>query len=214
MIKIKNISKKFDGIDVINDISFEFDSGMYAIVGKSGCGKSTLLHIIGGLLKPDFGNVYCDDMDITAIKEKELASYRNKKIGFVFQSFFLEDNYSVYENIEIPLLIAKEKNYSLRIKALLRELDLENEKDKKVKDLSGGPKQRVAIARALVNNPSILLCDDPTGNLEYCMKHNFDPNNPQNWKPRTYYTDFWIEIADETKPDGKKRIFIEIKPYD
>ena len=166
MIKIKNISKKFDGIDVIIDISFEFDSGMYAIVGKSGCGKSTLLHIIGGLLKPDFGNVYCDDTDITAIKEKELASYRNKKIGFVFQSFFLEDNYSVYENIEIPLLIAKEKNYSLRIKALLRELDLENEKDKKVKDLSGGQKQRVAIARALVNNPSILLCDEPTGNLD------------------------------------------------
>ncbi len=120
----------------------------------------------GGLIKPDFGSVYLDGLDISILNDDESSRMRNKDIGFVFQSFFLELEFSVYENIELPLIISKKKNYNEHINELLDKFGLTELKNHKVLNLSGGEKQRVAIARALVNNPRVLLCDEPTGNLD------------------------------------------------
>lgn len=173
MIELVNITKIYgkgaEKITALNNVNFTADIGkFYAVIGKSGSGKSTLLNIIGALDKPTSGDVYINGNDIAGYKEKDLAVYRNSMIGFVFQSFYLEPTYTVEDNIALPLLIndiKKKERYS-RVEEVLKKIGISELINKKANDLSGGQKQRVALARALITNPSIILADEPTGNLD------------------------------------------------
>jgi putative ABC transport system ATP-binding protein len=173
MIEIKNVKKIYKtgegDFSAVDDISLNIKDGEFvAIVGKSGSGKSTLLNLIGTLDTITHGAIWVDGTEINNLKGKDLASFRNGKIGFVFQNFYLEPEYTVYENIEIPLIIAGHtgKDNKEKIENVLKTLDLFNKAKCKAKTLSGGECQRVAIARAIINNPSIILADEPCGNLD------------------------------------------------
>ena len=173
MILLKHLCKTYgkdEGkVEALKDVNLVIEDGKFtAVVGKSGSGKSTLMNMIGALDTPTAGQVFYGDTEITKLTAKELANYRNKHTGFVFQSFYLEPTYTVLENVCMPLTIAgvSRKEREERAKELLVKLDLEDKIGKKAKELSGGQKQRVSIARALINNPDILLADEPTGNLD------------------------------------------------
>lgn len=173
MIELVNLTKTYgkgaEKITALNNVNFTADIGkFYAVIGKSGSGKSTLLNIIGALDKPTSGDIYINGNDIAVYKEKDLAVYRNSMIGFVFQSFYLEPTYTVEDNIALPLLIndIKKKERRSRVEEILKKIGISELIDKKANDLSGGQKQRVALARALITNPSIILADEPTGNLD------------------------------------------------
>lgn len=167
-LKVTNLSKDFGTVQVLRDISFSFISGTsVAITGPSGSGKSTLLHIIGTLEKPTNGQIEINETDPFALSEPELARYRNAVIGFVFQDHHLLPQYSVLENVLIPTLAFKQKpDASQLAEDLIRRVGLTDRMSHRPAELSGGERQRVAIARALINKPSILLCDEPTGNLD------------------------------------------------
>lgn len=153
----------------LKEVSISIKKGEFlAIVGRSGSGKSTLLNILGTLDKPTSGNVIVDNKKLDSLTKKQLDQYRNKEIGFVFQSFHLEPTYSVYKNVEIPLLIANvpEKERKEKILGALSKVDMLEKEKNYAAQLSGGEKQRVCIARALVNSPSIILADEPCGNLD------------------------------------------------
>jgi lipoprotein-releasing system ATP-binding protein len=167
-LKISNLSKDFGKIQVLQDISFCFNAGTsVAITGPSGSGKSTLLHIIGTLEEPSNGEVEINGTDPFKLSEPELARYRNTVIGFVFQDHHLLPQYSVLENVLIPTLAFKQQsNASELAQELLERVGLTDRMSHRPAELSGGERQRVAIARALINKPSILLCDEPTGNLD------------------------------------------------
>ncbi|MCL2556152.1 MAG: ABC transporter ATP-binding protein [Firmicutes bacterium] len=168
-IQLKGISKSFGTLNVLAEVSLSISKSEFvALCGKSGSGKSTLLNIIGALDKADSGDLIIDDKNILLQSENELANFRVSSLGFIFQSFHLEPTYSVYKNIEIPLLIAKmpKSERQVRIKEVLAKVDLLDKINQKTSVLSGGEKQRVAIARALSNNPKIILADEPTGNLD------------------------------------------------
>jgi putative ABC transport system ATP-binding protein len=171
LIKIKNISRSYGAndakVNAIRDVSLTINEGeLVAIVGQSGSGKSTLLNIIGCIDKPTTGEYFLDGKNIQDSREKELAKNRNKLIGFVLQYFGLVNSYTVYENIELPLIYAKSKNKKEKILNILKKLDILQKQDKLPSELSGGQNQRVAIARALVNNPKLILADEPTGALD------------------------------------------------
>ena len=168
MLKISNLSKDFGSVQVLRNISFSFTGGIsVAITGPSGSGKSTLLHIIGTLEKPSSGRVEINNTDPFTLSEPELARYRNAVIGFVFQEHHLLPQYSVLENVLIPTLAFKqEPDATQRAQELLRRVGLSHRISHRPAELSGGERQRVAIARALINQPGILLCDEPTGNLD------------------------------------------------
>jgi len=169
MIKLQNITKSFGTLQVLQGIDLEIAKGEFvALVGKSGSGKSTILNIIGALDKPTSGNVFIDTEDLSTLSDKELALFRSTSLGFVFQSFHLEPTYSVFKNIEIPLLIAKvpKKERIAKIQEVLAKVNLSDKIKQKTATLSGGEKQRVAIARSLANSPKIILADEPTGNLD------------------------------------------------
>ena len=173
MIILKNASKTYkmgeEKIKALDNVSFEIHDGeSVAIIGPSGSGKSTLLHTIGGLDSLSEGQIIVDGKDLKTMKDKDLAHYRNKTIGFVFQNFNLQSRLSAFENIEFPLILAGIPRKIRREKALeaLEKVDLMDRKDHKPNELSGGQRQRVCIARALVNNPTIILADEPTGNLD------------------------------------------------
>lgn len=167
MIKLIGIEKSFNAgksneLHVLKGISTEVKDGeLVAIVGKSGAGKSTLLHIIACIDSYDSGEYYIDDLLIKNMSEKKLANIRNEKIGIVMQDFSLVEDFTVLENIMIPLDFAKNKRPNAKelAKEVLKQVNMENFAKEKVRNLSGGEKQRIAIARAIINNPSLILAD-------------------------------------------------------
>lgn len=169
MIKANNIYKSFGNVEVLKGVDLNINkSEIASIVGSSGAGKSTLLQIIGTLEKADKGNIIIDNQDINSLNSKQLAAFRNKKIGFIFQFHHLLPEFSALENICIPAYIAgtSQKEAQERAMELLEYMNLTDRKDHKPSMLSGGEQQRVAVARALINNPSIVLADEPSGNLD------------------------------------------------
>ncbi len=173
MIEIKGVKKRYKSgrraFYALDGVDLEIHEGEFvAITGKSGSGKSTLLNMIGTLDSVTEGSIFVNGQDIAAFNGKQIAEFRNKTVGFVFQSFYLEPSYSVYHNVELPLILAGKtgrKNRAL-IRAALEEVHLEHKIKEKACNLSGGEQQRVAIARAIVNNPAYILADEPCGNLD------------------------------------------------
>ncbi len=169
MLKAENITKKFGNIQVLNGISMQVSKGeIISIVGASGAGKSTLLQILGTIEKPDSGIITLNDKSLVGLKDKELSATRNKMIGFVFQFHHLLPEFTALENICIPAFIAGKSKSSAEKKAkeLLELMNLTNRSTHKSNEMSGGEQQRVAIARALINNPAVILADEPSGNLD------------------------------------------------
>lgn len=173
MLVVKDLKKQYilggEKIFAVDGVSFSANKReSIAIMGPSGSGKTTLLSMIGGLIKPDFGNIYINDTDITKMTEDELTDFRKEKVGFIFQLFNLIPTFTALENVELPM-IAKKMEKKKRIekaKKLLRLVGLENRANHLPDQLSGGERQRVAIARALANDPKIIIADEPTGNLD------------------------------------------------
>lgn len=169
MIKVENITKSFGDLKVLKGINMKVKRGeILSITGPSGAGKTTLLQIIGSLDKPDTGHIIYNDIDITTMGEKELAAFRNRHIGFVFQSHQLLPEFTAVENVMIPSLIANQSMHNSKKRAmeLLDVLGLTERASHKPAQLSGGEKQRIAVARALVNNPYVILADEPSGSLD------------------------------------------------
>ena len=173
IIKVENLVKEFGNKSNINrvldNISFEIEKGEFvSLMGASGSGKSTLLYLIGGLDIPTSGDVYINDINIGSLREKEIAKLRRKDIGFVFQFYNLVQNLTVKENIMLPVIMdgKKEKDYENRLEKILKTIGLENKKNFLPNQLSGGEQQRVSIARAIILSPSLLLADEPIGNLD------------------------------------------------
>lgn len=192
MLRLNNVSKIYgkdnNKVVALNEATILIEEGkFYSIIGKSGSGKTTLLNILGAIDNPTNGDVYFYDKKINDLSNTELAEYRNKNIGYIFQSFYLENSYTVLDNVCMPQVImgVSKKVRINKAKEILSELNLEDKINKKPHELSGGEKQRVAIARALINNPSIILADEPTGNL--------DTNNSK------LILDILRKIADEGK---------------
>ena len=169
MIDIKNITKSFGSLQVLNGINLHINKGeVVSIVGPSGAGKTTLLQIIGTLDSPDSGSITIDGIDVRKLNQKKLADFRNKHIGFVFQFHQLLPEFTAIENIMIPAFIAgmSKSEAKKRAMELLDFMGLADRAKHKPNELSGGEKQRVAVARALVNNPSVILADEPSGSLD------------------------------------------------
>lgn len=172
-LELQGLTKTYKDADleltIIKDLNIKFDENKsFAILGKSGIGKSTLLHILGTLDKPTSGKILFDNNDITKLSDKDLSFFRSKNIGFIFQFHNLLSDFTALENVAMPLLISKENEdeaYS-KAKELLKMVGLEKRLNHIPSKLSGGEQQRVAIARALINNPSIVLGDEPTGSLD------------------------------------------------
>ncbi|MHA2352213.1 MAG: ABC transporter ATP-binding protein [Candidatus Thorarchaeota archaeon] len=174
IIQLEDVNKEYgkgkNTVAALKDVDLQIDAGEFiAVLGPSGCGKSTLLHVMSGLEAPSSGRVLVDAVDVTLISERDLPKVRAQKIGFVFQAFLLVEHLTAYENIESVLWprndMTKQEQED-RTLAVLREVDMLERRDHFPRQLSGGEQQRVAIARALVNDPPILFCDEPTGNLD------------------------------------------------
>lgn len=169
MIKLENIVKRFGDLEVLHGVTLSVKRGeILSIVGASGAGKSTLLQIIGTLMTADEGEVTIDGISPMGLSDKELATFRNKHIGFVFQFHHLLEEFSAVENVMMPMLIAGTRRADAQKRALelLDIVGMSHRTEHRPSALSGGEQQRVAIARALANNPSIVLADEPTGNLD------------------------------------------------
>ncbi len=173
MIEVKRITKTYgkkqNAFKALDDVSFTIpDGASVAIIGKSGSGKSTLMHAMSGLDRPELGEVIVDGEDILRLKAKQVDKFRAQKIGFIFQSFFVQANESVADNVSLPLEVADVPlgERKRRIDEALESVELLDKKKNKAKNLSGGQKQRLAIARAIVNRPRIIFADEPTGNLD------------------------------------------------
>lgn len=169
MIQATNINKSYGALQVLKHVSINVGRGeVVSIVGASGAGKTTLLQIIGTLDKADSGKVVIDGQDVTSLSERELAAFRNRKIGFVFQSHNLLPEFTALENVCLPALIAGRSMNDVKEEAmsLLRFLAIEQRAGHKPSQLSGGEQQRVAVARALINKPAVVLADEPSGNLD------------------------------------------------
>ncbi|MBS1492292.1 MAG: ABC transporter ATP-binding protein [Bacteroidetes bacterium] len=171
LLDIREIKKAYKiskekNLEVLKGINLQINrEEIVAIVGKSGAGKSTLLHLIGTLDTPDSGKIFFDGTDVYAMKEKELSKFRNSKIGFIFQFHHLLPEFTAIENVMIPSMVAGKED---RAKAaeLLKEVGIEDRKNHRPNEISGGEAQRIAIARALINSPDLILADEPTGNLD------------------------------------------------
>ncbi|MFO8235054.1 MAG: ABC transporter ATP-binding protein [Bacteroidales bacterium] len=169
MIEAKQISKSFGSLQVLKNIDLKISRGeIISIVGPSGAGKTTLLQILGTLNPPTQGAIYFGDQNINTLKEKELATFRNKQIGFVFQFHNLLPEFTALENVCIPAFIGNtpRKEAEDKAKEILGFLNISDRLEHKPNELSGGEQQRVAVARALINEPSVILADEPSGNLD------------------------------------------------
>ena len=175
-IKVENVSKNFikdkEQLEVLKDLSITFESGkLYVIVGKSGAGKSTFLKCLAALNKVDVGNISFDDVEINKLNDKEISKFRNEKIGIVFQEYNLLEFLNTYENVALPLVINGKYNLEddelkKKVDDLLEFVDLGDRSKHYPKELSGGEQQRIAIARALINDPDVILADEPTGSID------------------------------------------------
>lgn len=173
MITVKGLSKVYGKKDsafvALEDVGFSIPNGAtVAIVGKSGSGKSTLMHIMSGLDRPTRGTVEIDDKILSELKAKEIDQFRATKMSFIFQSFFVEPNQTAFQNVMLPLEIARAGRTvrKSRVMAALKAVELDDKAESKAANLSGGQKQRLAIARAIVNKPKLIFADEPTGNLD------------------------------------------------
>ena len=169
MLSAKNITKSYGDLQVLKGIDISIQKGeIVSIVGASGAGKSTLLHILGTLDRPDQGSLFLEDQDLIHLKNSDLSKLRNQKIGFIFQFHNLLPEFTAFENICIPGYIGNlnEKDVQNRAKELMSLLGIDQRRDHKPSELSGGEQQRSAVARALVNSPSIVFADEPSGNLD------------------------------------------------
>ena len=169
MIVLKSIDKSYGDVDVLKSLNLEVEKGEFlGIIGASGAGKSTLMHIIGTLDNADSGELWIDGTNVGELSRNALADFRNRRIGFVFQFHHLLPEFTAMENVLIPGLITgkKEKDLQKRAHELLHYLNLSHRTRHKPSELSGGEQQRVALARAMMNQPSVLLADEPTGNLD------------------------------------------------
>ncbi len=177
IIEVRDIHKSFGTLEVLKGVNLTVQKGeIVAIVGKSGAGKTTLLQIIGTLDKPTSGTVRIDGVDVFSLKEKELAEFRNRHIGFIFQFHQLLPEFTALENVMMPALIGKveQKEAKARAEKLLTELGLKDRMSHKPSELSGGEKQRVAAARALMMSPSVILADEPSGSLDEANKRELN----------------------------------------
>ena len=205
MIQTKGITKSFGSLQVLKGIDLTIGEGeIVAIIGPSGAGKTTLLQIIGTLDAPDSGKLYINGTETVRLSEEKLAAFRNRNIGFVFQFHQLLPEFTALENVMIPALIAREKQAvaEKRAKEILDFMNLTDRMSHKPNELSGGEKQRVAVARALINNPSVILADEPSGSLDTKNKEElhklfFDLRN-QMHQTFVIDTDRVIHIKDGT----------------
>lgn len=179
ILKVKNLVKNYykdnEKIEAVNNISYNFEKGkFYAIMGPSGSGKSTFLHLIGTLDTYDEGSVFINNIDVSSLDDLQLTKIRKEEIGFVFQSFYLNNNMKAYENVIMPIMLDKIPYKDKKEKGItiLNSLGLEKRVNHYPSELSKGECQRVAIARALINNPNIILADEPTGNLDSKNERN------------------------------------------
>jgi len=166
---VKNYISGTETLHILKGINFEIEEGMSAAIsGQSGSGKSTLLNIIGGLDRADGGKVFIGGEEITSLSEKEISSYRSKRVGFIFQFHYLLKDFTALENIMLPAFISgmKKKAAIDRANELLADIKLEDRKNHFPSQLSGGERQRVAVARSMINDPALILADEPTGNLD------------------------------------------------
>lgn len=176
MIELQNVHKVYrtgdETVEALKDITLTIEDGEFvAIVGPSGSGKSTLLHLIAGLDKTTEGTITVEGKNLQRLKDRDISKYRNKTIGLVFQDFHLQTHLTLLENVEVPLMFApgkkrKEATMQKKAKELLELVDVGDRMHHRPSEISGGQKQRTAIARAIINKPSILLADEPTGNLD------------------------------------------------
>ena len=168
MLSLKEVTKQYDqNTPVLSGVNLEIAAGeSFALVGESGCGKSTLLNLIGTLDRPDSGSIHCGEIDLLALNEKQIAEFRNRQIGFVFQLHHLLPQCTILENVLVPALVNKEargaEEWAL---CLLERVGLSHRLSHRPGQLSGGERQRVAVVRALINHPKMLLADEPTGSL-------------------------------------------------
>lgn len=179
ILKVKNLVKNYykdnEKIEAVNNISYNFEKGkFYAIMGPSGSGKSTFLHLIGTLDTYDEGSVFINNIDVSSLDDLQLSKIKKEEIGFVFQSFYLNNNMKAYENVIMPIMLDKIPYKDKKEKGItiLNSLGLEKRVNHYPSELSKGECQRVAIARALINNPNIILADEPTGNLDSKNERN------------------------------------------
>mgnify|MGYP001183360707 CR=1 FL=1 len=233
MIEVKNISKTYGKkkteFQALKDIDFKIKNGAsVAIIGKSGSGKSTLMHAMSGLDRPQVGKILVDGINILDLKPKQVDRFRSDKIGFIFQSFFVQANESCFDNVSLPLEIAKVPRSKRKkmVQDALKEVGLSDKMKSRARDLSGGQKQRLAVARAIVTQPSILFADEPTGNLDsvtgskiedllfsYNKKRKttliivtHDPELAAKCSIRIFVKDGAIEKIEEETTKSKKRL--------
>lgn len=172
MIKVTNLYKIFNQnkpnhFEALKNINLDIKQNELVLLkGISGSGKSTMLSIIASFSHPTSGSVVCDGKNIAKLPDKHASSFRSKSIGFIFQSFNLIEELTVEDNVKVPLTVCEDKDISKQTKIAMKQANIYHKKEQKIKNLSGGEKQRVAIARALVNNPNIILADEPTANLD------------------------------------------------